>query len=173
MRRACTRVARACGGDQEAVFQALGGEVVQQAMAGFNTSVFAYGQTGAGKSYSMMGGKGDDRGLIPRICEGMFSAGTAASPGAGPVCKVEVSYLEIYMEQVKDLLNPSNTRKLRVREHATTGPYVEDLTQVLLLPHAASPPALRTRAAHTRECRLCARRLVRRFPCGVSKRSRR
>ena len=66
------------------MFQALGGEVVQQAMAGFNTSVFAYGQTGAGKSYSMMGGKGDDRGLIPRICEGMFSAGTAASPGAGP-----------------------------------------------------------------------------------------
>lgn len=174
MRCACTRVARACGGDQEAVFQALGGEVVQQAMAGFNTSVFAYGQTGAGKSYSMMGGKGDDRGLIPRICEGMFSAGTAASPGAGPVCKVEVSYLEIYMEQVKDLLNPSNTRKLRVREHATTGPYVEDLTQVLLLccrtpqvPGAADAcrshagvPAVRAR-------------LVRRFPCGVSKRSRR
>lgn len=43
---------------------------------------------------------------------------------------VEVSYMEIYCERVRDLLNPKNQKNLRVREHPLLGPYVEDLSKL-------------------------------------------
>uniref|UniRef100_A0A672Z964 Kinesin family member 16Ba n=1 Tax=Sphaeramia orbicularis TaxID=375764 RepID=A0A672Z964_9TELE len=57
---------------QEKVFRDLGSDVLKAAFEGYNACVFAYGQTGSGKSYTMMGNPGD-AGLIPRICEGLFS----------------------------------------------------------------------------------------------------
>jgi kinesin family protein 1 len=45
---------------------------------------------------------------------------------------VEVSYIEIYNEKVRDLLNPKNTDNLRVREHPSLGPYVEDLSKLVV-----------------------------------------
>ena len=98
--------------------------------------VFAYGQTGSGKSYTMMGagGGGSDnpqRGLTPRLCEDLFqriSAKVEAEAAAGWAAKVEVSYMEIYLEMVRDLLSSNPDRKLKVREHQSTGPYVEDLS---------------------------------------------
>ena len=85
-------------------------------------------QTGAGKSFSMMGyGGGEQRGIIPRMCEDIFARiNTNTVPNWSG--KVEVSYMEIYLEKVRDLLSPDQSRKPRVREHAITGPYVEDLT---------------------------------------------
>ncbi|EDQ91013.1 uncharacterized protein MONBRDRAFT_15748, partial [Monosiga brevicollis MX1] len=84
--------------DQESVYTAVGQPLLDEAFQGYHGTIFAYGQTGAGKSYSMMGG-------------------------------VEVSYMEIYLEKVKDLLAPTSTQHtLRVRENASTGPYVEGLT---------------------------------------------
>nr|XP_046258652.1 kinesin-like protein KIF16B [Scatophagus argus] len=56
---------------QEKIFHDLGSDVLKAAFEGFNACVFAYGQTGSGKSYTMMGHT-DDKGLIPRICEGLF-----------------------------------------------------------------------------------------------------
>ena len=53
------------------VFDDLGKDVLEAAFEGFNTCVFAYGQTGAGKSYSITGTP-DEPGLIPRVCEGLF-----------------------------------------------------------------------------------------------------
>ena len=47
-------------------------------------------------------------------------------------CTVEVSYLEIYNERVQDLLNPATRNNLRVREHPSTGPYVEDLAKLVI-----------------------------------------
>ncbi len=80
------------------------------------------------QSYTMMGsGKGASRGLIPRLCEELF-ARIQASTTTGWTAKVEVSYMEIYLEKVRDLLTPTSQRPLRVRQHATMGPYVEDLT---------------------------------------------
>ena len=57
---------------QEIVYNSIGREMLDHAFEGYNVCIFAYGQTGAGKSYSMMGAP-DDRGIIPRMCEELFS----------------------------------------------------------------------------------------------------
>jgi len=116
---------------QEQVYNDLGVQSVQNAWQGFNVSVFAYGQTGSGKTYSMMG-YGTDRGLIPRICEELFSR-VASSTDPEVTYAVEVSYMEIYNEVIRDLFMPekSNTPGgLKMRENPTTGPYVEALSRI-------------------------------------------
>jgi kinesin family protein 1 len=101
-------------------------------LAGFNVSIFAYGQTGSGKSYSMLG-YGEDKGLIPRVCDEMFKRVeklTSQSPDV--TVQIEVSFMEIYNEMVFDLLNPSSAKKggLKVRNHPKTGPYVDNLSRL-------------------------------------------
>jgi hypothetical protein len=66
-------------------------------LPGYNCSLFAYGQTGAGKSYSMMG-YGEDKGIIPMACERIFDRITANSDPDLTI-RVEASMLEIYMEK--------------------------------------------------------------------------
>ncbi|KAL1287365.1 KIF16B [Ovibos moschatus] len=118
---------------QEMVFKTLGTDVVKSAFEGYNACVFAYGQTGSGKSYTMMGDS-DDSGLIPRICEGLFSQINETTRWDEASFRTEVSYLEIYNERVRDLLRrkSSKTFNLRVREHPKEGPYVEDLSKHLV-----------------------------------------
>ncbi|XP_036177743.1 kinesin-like protein KIF16B isoform X2 [Myotis myotis] len=118
---------------QEMVFRTLGTDVVKSAFEGYNACVFAYGQTGSGKSYTMMGNSGDS-GLIPRICEGLFSRISETTRWDEASFRTEVSYLEIYNERVRDLLRrkSSKTFNLRVREHPKEGPYVEDLSKHLV-----------------------------------------
>uniref|UniRef100_A0A3Q2HRI5 Kinesin-like protein KIF16B n=1 Tax=Equus caballus TaxID=9796 RepID=A0A3Q2HRI5_HORSE len=118
---------------QEMVFKTLGTDVVKSAFEGYNACVFAYGQTGSGKSYTMMGDSGDS-GLIPRICEGLFSRINETTRWDEASFRTEVSYLEIYNEHVRDLLRrkSSKTFNLRVREHPKEGPYVEDLSKHLV-----------------------------------------
>lgn len=96
---------------------------MKNAFDGYNVCVFAYGQTGSGKTYTMMGSE-HDRGLIPRICESMF-----LKMAEGTTYKVEVSYLEIYNERVKDLLTKNSSHNLKVREHPSQGPYVQVFQQ--------------------------------------------
>ncbi|KAM3864897.1 kinesin-like protein KIF16B [Diretmus argenteus] len=118
---------------QEKVFKDLGSDVLKAAFEGYNACVFAYGQTGSGKSYTMMGNPGD-AGLIPRICETLFSRIAGATRWDGASFRTEVSYLEIYNERVRDLLRRKSTQtyNLRVREHPKDGPYVEDLSKHLV-----------------------------------------
>ncbi|KAL4670147.1 hypothetical protein H8957_010784 [Semnopithecus entellus] len=122
---------------QEMVFKTLGTDVVKSAFEGYNACVFAYGQTGSGKSYTMMGNSGDS-GLIPRICEGLFSRVNETTRWDEASFRTEVSYLEIYNERVRDLLRrkSSKTFNLRVREHPKEGPYVEDLSKHLVQNYA-------------------------------------
>lgn len=97
---------------------------------GYNGTVFAYGQTGAGKSYTMMGADIDDdeqRGIIPRIVEQMF-ASILRSPG-NIEYTVRVSYMEIYMEKIRDLLVPQNDN-LPVHEEKSRGVYVKGLLEI-------------------------------------------
>ncbi|KAL2083296.1 hypothetical protein ACEWY4_021069 [Coilia grayii] len=110
---------------QDKVFTDLGHDVLEDAFEGYNACILAYGQTGSGKSYTMMGNAGDV-GLIPRICEGLFSRITHLSQADHTSFHTAVSYLEIYKERVRDLL--SEGRCLRVREHPVEGPYVEGLS---------------------------------------------
>lgn len=116
---------------QDNLFVDLGAPLLDNAFQGYNNCIFAYGQTGSGKSYSMMG-YGEEAGVIPRICQDMFERITAMQKDKNLSCTVEVSYLEIYNERVRDLLNPSTKGNLKVREHPSTGPYVEDLAKLVV-----------------------------------------
>ncbi|KAI1104763.1 kinesin heavy chain [Jackrogersella minutella] len=109
----------------------LGKPLLDNAFQGYNNCIFAYGQTGSGKSYSMMG-YGKDAGIIPSICQDMFGRIDNLQQDKTTRCTVEVSYLEIYNERVRDLLNPSTKGNLKVREHPSTGPYVEDLAKLVV-----------------------------------------
>ncbi|KAL1603640.1 hypothetical protein SLS60_005228 [Paraconiothyrium brasiliense] len=115
---------------QENLHEDLGKPLLQNAFDGYNNCIFAYGQTGSGKSYSMMG-YGKEYGIIPKICQDMFER-IGSIQDQNTTCTVEVSYLEIYNEKVRDLLNPSNKGNLKVREHPSTGPYVEDLAKLVV-----------------------------------------
>ncbi|CAZ81831.1 unnamed protein product [Tuber melanosporum] len=116
---------------QENLFDDLGRPLLDNAFEGYNNCIFAYGQTGSGKSYSMMG-YGEEYGVIPKICQHMFERITTQQTDPNLKCTVEVSYLEIYNERVRDLLNPSTKGNLKVREHPSLGPYVEDLAKLVV-----------------------------------------
>ncbi|XP_013204718.1 kinesin-like protein KIF13B [Microtus ochrogaster] len=114
---------------QDDVFKCLGENILQNAFDGYNACIFAYGQTGSGKSYTMMG-TADQPGLIPRLCSGLFER-TQKEESEEQSFKVEVSYMEIYNEKVRDLLDPKGSRQtLKVREHSVLGPYVDGLSKL-------------------------------------------
>ncbi|CAG9130602.1 unnamed protein product [Plutella xylostella] len=110
------------------VYKDIGEEMLQHAFDGYNICIFAYGQTGAGKSYTMMG-RAEEEGIIPQICKDLFRR-IRQTTSEDLKYSVEVSYMEIYCERVRDLLNPKNKGNLRVREHPALGPYVEDLSKL-------------------------------------------
>ncbi|XP_041912394.1 kinesin-like protein KIF1A isoform X19 [Alosa sapidissima] len=115
---------------QKQVYRDIGEEMLLHAFEGYNVCIFAYGQTGAGKSYTMMGRQEtDQQGIIPLLCEDLFSKINVNNDNSMSY-SVEVSYMEIYCERVRDLLNPKNKGNLRVREHPLLGPYVEDLSKL-------------------------------------------
>nr|XP_054758821.1 uncharacterized protein LOC129264891 isoform X1 [Lytechinus pictus] len=134
------------------IFNDLGSEILDSSFDGYNVCLFAYGQTGSGKTFTMMGDE-TDQGVIPRLCESLLER--VSSYEEDVTFKVEVSFLEIYNERVRDLLAPPNKAKysLKVREHPKDGPYVQDLShhlvsdyeQVLALMHDGN--LLRTTAA--------------------------
>ncbi|CAM0512184.1 unnamed protein product [Fasciola hepatica] len=124
--------------DQRRVYEDLGVQALDHAIKGYNVCIFAYGQTGSGKSYTMMGKPGLDKeeGIIPRLCRELFTRldklRQAAKSDQSVQNIVEVSYIEIYCERVRDLLNPHSKSHLRVREHPILGPYVEDLSKCVV-----------------------------------------
>lgn len=115
--------------DQLYTYNAVGQRMLLNALQGFNACLFAYGQTGSGKTYSMMG-TGSDPGIIPRLAQDLFQQERNSCGDDAFTLAVEVTYLEIYNESVKDLLNAKNMDKaLRVRQHPKFGVYVEGLTK--------------------------------------------
>ncbi|XP_061509106.1 kinesin-like protein unc-104 isoform X6 [Anopheles gambiae] len=115
---------------QAMVYSDIGEEMLQHSFDGYNVCIFAYGQTGAGKSYTMMGKQEDGQeGVIPMICKDLFRR-IQETESDDLKYSVEVSYMEIYCERVRDLLNPKNKGNLKVREHPLLGPYVEDLSKL-------------------------------------------
>ncbi|KAK3605709.1 hypothetical protein CHS0354_013504 [Potamilus streckersoni] len=115
---------------QRKVFNDLGQGVLDNAFEGYNCSLFAYGQTGSGKSYSMVG-YGANRGIVPITCDELFKT---MSSNTDPDKRYEVlfSMLEIYNEQVRDLLSKDNPKGgLNIRQNPTLGMfYVEGLKKV-------------------------------------------
>lgn len=115
---------------QFAIYEAAARPIVESVLEGFNGTVFAYGQTGSGKTFTMMGANVDDeqlRGIIPRMINTVFSTILSASDHLE--FTVKVGYCEIYMEKIKDLLNPVKNN-LKVHEDKSRGVYIADLTEV-------------------------------------------
>jgi kinesin family protein 5 len=101
---------------------------IEDVLKGFNATIFAYGQTGSGKSHTMFGDlKSEDlRGIIPRACQHIFSH--IANDESGSEWQIKSSFLEIYMENVKDLLGAGGGN-LKVRETPAKGVWVEGLSE--------------------------------------------
>eukprot|EP00656_Telonema_subtile_P055558 TRINITY_DN8642_c0_g1_i3.p1 TRINITY_DN8642_c0_g1~~TRINITY_DN8642_c0_g1_i3.p1 ORF type:complete len:1042 (-),score=374.07 TRINITY_DN8642_c0_g1_i3:137-3262(-) len=117
---------------QQDVYGEVAGETVANVMDGYNGTIFAYGQTGAGKSFSMFGkersAEGNLKGIIPRAAADLFGRLEEAAQNDPnfDVTEVKCSFLEIYKEKLKDLLNP-NGPALRVRESPHKGVWVDGL----------------------------------------------
>lgn len=114
--------------NQLEVFEMAAKEVVEDVIKGYNGTIFAYGQTGSGKSFTMFGpdiDSSEQKGIIPRACEYIFNH--IAIDSEERVYEVRCSFLEIYKEVIKDLLDPKNIN-LKVRETPTRGVWVEGLS---------------------------------------------
>ncbi|GMK55466.1 hypothetical protein CspeluHIS016_0205220 [Cutaneotrichosporon spelunceum] len=110
--------------------------IVEDVMTGFNGTLFCYGQTGSGKTFTMMGADIENaalKGLIPRITEQIFASIVAAESNIEYT--VKVSYMEIYMEKIKDLLAPHNDN-LSIHEDKARGVYVKGVTDVYVASEA-------------------------------------
>eukprot|EP00392_Amoebophrya_sp_AT5.2_P011327 g11404.t1 len=95
--------------DQVTLQQEIGEELLDNAVKGYNDTLFAYGQTGSGKTWSVIGGAdihGPDAGLVPRLITNLFQRMSSPEHKAMWKEKITVSYLEIYNEQLRDLLAP-------------------------------------------------------------------
>ncbi|KAL6211433.1 hypothetical protein ACLB2K_016659 [Fragaria x ananassa] len=124
--------------DQDMLFRMAGLPMVENCLSGYNSCMFAYGQTGSGKTYTMLGEIDDlkdkpstHRGMTPRIFEFLFARiqveeETRKDEKLKYSCKC--SFLEIYNEQITDLLDSSSSNLL-LREDVTKGVYVENLSE--------------------------------------------
>lgn len=99
--------------------------IVDKVVRGYNGTVFAYGQTGTGKTYTMMGEENDpeNKGIVPNTFAHIF--GQIARYGEERSFVVTATYLEIYNEDVRDLLSYNRDVKLEVRERSDLGVYVK------------------------------------------------
>ncbi|XP_050246660.1 kinesin-like protein KIN-12F isoform X2 [Quercus robur] len=125
---------------QEDVFQLVGVPLVKNALAGYNASILSYGQTGSGKTYTMWGppsamvedpSASSHQGIVPRIFQMLFSEiqkEQENSEGKQINFQCRCSFLEIYNEQIGDLLDPIQ-RNLEIKDDAKNGLYVENLTE--------------------------------------------
>ncbi|KAI3858881.1 hypothetical protein MKX03_006950 [Papaver bracteatum] len=125
---------------QEDIFQLVGVPVVKDSLAGYNTTVLSYGQTGSGKTYTMWGppsamveghSPSSNQGIVPRIFQMLFSEIQREQENSGEKqvnYQCRCSFLEIYNEQIGDLLDPTQ-RNLKIRDDAKNGFYVENLTE--------------------------------------------
>jgi kinesin family member 5 len=111
------------------MFQEVKG-VVDAVMTGFNGTIMAYGQTSAGKSFSMEGLSLRDpetQGIIPRCVDKLFEEIERADEDNQ--FQVVLSYYEIYCEKVRDLLNPLQIN-LKLRESKNAGFLIQDVTEI-------------------------------------------
>ncbi|ONK72552.1 uncharacterized protein A4U43_C04F20610 [Asparagus officinalis] len=125
---------------QHDIFQLVGLPLVENCLAGFNSSIFAYGQTGSGKTYTMWGppsalsakdSSSEERGLTPRVFERLFlriKEEQAKHSDKQLTYQCRCSFLEIYNEQITDLLDPTQGN-LQIREDVKIGIYVDCLTE--------------------------------------------
>ncbi|XP_036209003.1 kinesin-like protein KIF17 isoform X7 [Myotis myotis] len=111
----------------EQIYNEIAYPLVEGVTEGYNGTIFAYGQTGSGKSFTMQGlpNPPTQRGIIPRAFEHVFESVQCAE---NTKFLVRASYLEIYNEDVRDLLGADTKQKLELKEHPEKGVYVKGLS---------------------------------------------
>ncbi|KAJ7960867.1 Kinesin-like protein [Quillaja saponaria] len=126
--------------NQEDIFLSVGVPLVKNALAGYNTSLLSYGQSGSGKTYTMWGPPSamvedpspiSHQGIVPRIFQMLFlELQRAQDNSEGKLFNYQCrcSFLEIYNEQIGDLLDPTQ-RNLEIKDDVKNGMYVENLTE--------------------------------------------
>ena len=114
--------------NQKEVYDSAAKPIIDSVLEGFNGTIFAYGQTGTGKTFTMEGDRSvpELKGIIPNSFAHIF--GHIAKADDHLKFLVRVSYLEIYNEEVRDLLGKDQTVRLEVKEHPGKGVYVKDLS---------------------------------------------
>jgi len=113
---------------QMEVYNQAARPIVQNVLEGYNGTIFAYGQTGTGKTFTMEGTPQapELRGIIPNSFAHIF--GHIAKESENKKFLVRVSYLEIYNEEVRDLLSKNQSIRLEIKERPDVGVFVKDLS---------------------------------------------
>ena len=132
---------------QRAVYDGTAFPIVESVLAGYNGTIFAYGQTGTGKTHTMTGVPDNPelRGITPNAFAHIFSAIASAQ---GEEYLVRASYMEIYNEEIRDLLGDPRA-KLQLKESPDSGVFVKDLS-VFVVKGTQEIDALMTRGAKNR-----------------------
>ena len=118
---------------QEEIFNISAKPAVSSVLEGYNSTIFAYGQTGTGKTFTMEGftynNMDNTRGIIPRTIENIFSY-IESNSNKNTKFIIRAAYLQIYNEMISDLLKPESTNKnLSIREDKHKGLYVDNLSE--------------------------------------------
>ncbi|CAI2386785.1 unnamed protein product [Moneuplotes crassus] len=116
---------------QKDIFDETAFPIIENILEGYNGTIFAYGQTGTGKTHTMAGVLDSDehKGITPRAFETIFKS---INIDETKQYLVRASYLEIYKEEVLDLLNKGGVQKLELKEKPGSGVYVKDLSTALV-----------------------------------------
>ena len=113
---------------QKQVYEIAAKPVITAIFEGFNGTILAYGQTSSGKTFTMTGNEGSDNsgiGIIPRIINDLFY--TIQQTDETIEFTVRISYCEIYLEKIKDLIDPSR-QNLKIQEDKARGVFIPELS---------------------------------------------
>jgi kinesin family protein 18/19 len=113
---------------QEQVYNTTTKFLIHGVLDGYNATVFAYGQTGSGKTHTMIGSESDP-GIMVRVMEDLFIFSKSHGTQQGVHYKVTVSFLEVYNENIRDLLSDVE-EYLDLREDPIKGPVVASITEI-------------------------------------------
>jgi kinesin family protein 18/19 len=116
------------GSSQESVYHHTSKFLIQGVLDGYNATVFAYGNTGAGKTYTMIGSKAEP-GIMVRVMDDLFKHSKINGESHGVNFRMNVSFIEVYNENIRDLLSDSE-EYLDLREDPIAGPTVAGIAQV-------------------------------------------
>ena len=113
---------------QEDIYNRCASNIIENVLEGYNGTIFAYGQTGTGKTHTMTGVESDpkEKGIMPRSFEDIFKRIEGDSEQTQFL--IRASYLEIYNEEIRDLLAKNPRNKLDLHEKPDSGVYVRDLS---------------------------------------------
>ena len=116
------------GSSQESVYHHTSKFLIQGVLDGYNATVFAYGNTGAGKTHTMIGSKAEP-GIMVRVMDDLFKHSKITGQNQGVNFRMNVSFIEVYNENIRDLLSESEDY-LDLREDPIAGPTVAGISQV-------------------------------------------